>query len=708
MTKYRYKGIGDMLLSRYQSICVVMLLLFGSTACQIPGVNTKLQLDPNSPPAPISVPTYAPTNVPPPVTQGNAVTSFQLSSATSGSLPFTLGIGFRKGAVPSGVSLNIPNAQVNVMKRWNDNSVKHAIISGHAALTANQPLTVQVLQGTSPSGSALTTTAIETANPSATVSLGSLGSISLSSLLANPIRTFVSGPEMIEAHYMGSTGGVLVYFHVRYYKSGRIWVRTSVENGFVDNAGSDKDYTATVTIGGNIVYSGTIKHYNHTRWSTEGWIGGDPQISFRHNALDLVDSRLVPNYLNVTPSDAKLNGLYQTYHPNEPGDWSPSMSVPGFQEQIGLLPNWDALYLTSNADARAFRSVIANAKALNSYAIVWRGSQDHNLPARPSAYPTYTYFGPNQGGGNPPGAGSLYWEMAHHGSGGYLAYLLTGDYYYLETMQHQASSCYLTVTSGNGSGVNRILGGQVRATAWCMRTIGQLAALAPDDPVTSDYTSLLSNHANYFQNVSKTPGINQLGILLEYCPGGLCLQSYGAGQTSVFMHDFFVQTFGMISDLEPLPDMTAWNAVRDWTYKIPVGILGSGAPGTFCFNYASAYTMSVAPGSVPDLTQFYNNWGQVFTATYGTSSCGNTLLGSSGGAPEAAATGYWGNLLPAIAYAVDHGASGAVESWDRLIGASNWNTALNNSGFTDLPVWGIVPRSSPLGIQASPSMAQSR
>lgn len=719
-----------MQLSQLHSVFAVSLVVLGISACQSPSNSQSAQSNPDSSTVqngaptsasspnptstptgaptstptvmptttPTSVPTSTPTNIPTPVTQGSAVTSFQLSSATSGSLPFTLGMGFRKGALPSSASLSIPNSQVIVMKRWNDNSIKHAIISGDTSLTANQPITVQVLQGAASSGTPLTAASIQAANPSATVSLGTLGSVSLSSLLSNPIRTFISGPEMVEAHYMGSASGVLVYFHVRYYKSGRIWIRTSVENGFIDVAGGDKSYTANVTIGGNSVYSGSITQYNHTRWSAEGWIGVDPQVSFRHNTVDLVDSKLVPNYMKGTPSETKLNSLYTTYHLNEAGNWTPNMGETGYQDQIGLLPDWDALYITSNADARAFSSVIANAKALNSYPIIWRGSQDGNLPVRPSAYPTYTFFGAGQGGGNPPSTNNLIWEMAHHGSGAYLAYLLTGDYYYLETMQHQAGNCYLTVTSAAGSGVNRILGGQPRGVAWCLRTYGQLDAIAPNDSVTTDYTALLASQAKSFQNIIKNPAMNQLGFLMEYCPGGACLNNYSPGQVSVFMHDFMVQTFGMNSDLEPLSDMTTWNAVRDFTYKLPVGLLGSGGAGTYCFNYASNYTITVAPGTVPDLTQLYSNWGQVFTATNGSSAtCGNTLLGSSGGAPEAASGGYWGNLMPAISYAVDHGASGASDSWARLTGASNWNAVLN-SGFGDTPLWGIVPRGSSLGM----------
>ncbi|MGE0763906.1 MAG: hypothetical protein AB7N80_11560 [Bdellovibrionales bacterium] len=600
-------------------------------------------------------------------------------------------MGFKSGDVPTSAVLDIPDGQVVVMRRWNDGSVKHAIISGHAALAANVAKTVTILRGTTGAQTALTAANIQAANPSAVVSLGALGSVNLSSLLATPVRTFISGPEMVEAHYQGATGGVLVYFHVRLFKNGRIWIRANVENGHVDLSGSDKSYNANVSIGGANVFSGAITHYNHTRWTAEGWVNGNPQVMFKLNTNYLINSKLVPNYITQTPSSAVLSGLYQNYVPYQNGGWTKLMGETGYQDQIGLLPLWDALYLTSGGDERALKSVIANTKALGSYAIIYRGSTDQNLPVRPSKYPNYTVNGANGGGANEVGAGPLSWELAHHGSSGYLAYMVTGDYLALENMQHQAGSCFLYYSSTNGSGLNRLMGSQVRSVAWCSRTLGQLVALAPADSVTSEWSTYLQNNMTDLLTQTQVTGMNQLGILYEYCPGDICFNSYGSGLTSVFMHDFMVQSYGMVSDLEPFANMTSWNTVRNWLYKIPVGLLGAGGAGSYCFNYASTYTVKAAPGPVANLTMAYNNWGQVFTATFGAAACGNTLLGSSGGDPASAATGYWGNLMPAAAYSVDHNAPGASAAWGRLTSASNWPTVLN-SGFNNVPIWGIVPR----------------
>src|SRR5262249_33713434 len=151
--------------------------------------------------------------------------------------------------------------------------------------------------------------------------------------------------------------------------------------------------------------------------------GSDPQVTAKLDTNYLIDSKLVPNYWKRNPSATALNTLYQNYAPMQHGDWTPTMGDTGYQAQIGLLPLWDALYVTSGGDARAYQSVLANAKALNSYALVWNDSATR-LPTTPSGRPTWTFYGPGAGGGPIPSDSPNVWDGAHHGSGGYLAYLI--------------------------------------------------------------------------------------------------------------------------------------------------------------------------------------------------------------------------------------------------------------------------------------------
>jgi hypothetical protein len=500
---------------------------------------------------------------------------------------------------------------------------------------------------------------------------------------------------MVECHYRApvpADATLVVWFHVRLYRTGRIWIRAICENGYLPGVGptnSDKTYVPTVTIGG-ATSGASLTHYAHTRWDVEGWVNGDPQITPKHNVAQLIATRLVPNYWKRNPSANVLTGLDQSYSPMAHGGWTLDQTNAGFQNEIGLLPLWDALYCTSG-DPRAYRSVIANARSLNSYGIVWRDRAD-NLPTRPSARPGWSTSGDQQGGADGVGAGPLNWDMAHHGSGGYLAYLITGDYYYLETMQLQASTCYLCNDVNGGSGTARVLTGQSRAMAWSLRTVGQLAAIGPSDSVTSDYVTLLASNMAHWNTQRQLPGQNPLGILYSY---ELASGGYGPGVASPWQQNFVVQTVGHLSDIEASSalNMSTLNAVRDYYYSWPVGLLGGSGPANFCFTQASTYTIKIASITTSDMTRCFDSWGTVYQATFGVAngSCGTVLQGTSGSDPAVASSGYWGNLMPAIAYAVDHGATGAAAAWASLTGASNWST-VENSGFDDLPIWGIVPR----------------
>lgn len=149
--------------------------------------------------------------------------------------------------------------------------------------------------------------------------------------------------------------------------------------------------------------------------------------------------------------------------------------------------------------------------------------------------------------------------------------------------------------------------------------------------------------------------------------------------------------------------MTDYVTVRNWLYRGSVGITGDSSG--FCFTQASSYNIRICnnsnetqPGTwFPTWAQVYSESAAIGVITGG--SCSNTLGGSSAGTPANAATGYWGNYLPAIAYATSHGATGAAAAWARLIGATNWSalefcTGAGTESFDNIPNWGVVPYSA--------------
>jgi len=621
--------------------------------------------------------------------------SFQLVSPKGGTdLPFTIGYGFRKGDFPSGTTLTTDAAgtQVVVKRRWNDGSAKHAIVSGAVSLDAGNPKTLTISSGTGSSSAALTSADIQAAAPGATLRCTGIGTVNLTDLLGSPFRTWISGPEMVECHYRAKVGTdptLEGWFHVRLWRSGRVWIRAICENGRVDVTTSDRSYVPQVAIGSSTVYDNggaTIAHYRNTRWSVEGWIGGDPDITPTHNTTYAISTKLVPNYWKRSPSSTYLASLNETYTPMSKVAQEPNMGDTGYQPPIGLLPLWDALYCTSG-DGHAWRAMMANSSALNSYGIVWRDSSTRRVP-RPSDWSTYSI----DGGVASIGRGSLTWELNHAPSAGYTPYLFSGDYWHYETMLMQAATIYLSTSNySRGSGTQRLLTSQPRGTAWNLRTVGQACALAPeDDPVLSDYQALLAYQYEHWLGVRNRPGINQLGGLYAYEMG-----HWGhPGSVPAWETDFWIAINGFLSEVDPLSSLTQLIETRDWMYRWVVGRLGAEGTDQYCYAYAARYTINVNTVSNNDPTTWFDSWGDVFRETVGSdnTSCPDSLQGNSGADPSAAPEqGYWGALLPAIAYAVDHSAAGASQSWARLTGATNWST-IETSGFDNTPTWGIVPR----------------
>jgi hypothetical protein len=513
---------------------------------------------------------------------------------------------------------------------------------------------------------------------------------------------------MVECHYrsaVGADANLNVWFHVRLWAGGRVWVRAIVENGYLGQSPGTKSYTATVNIGGTaVVNAQALSHYEFTRWTAEGWIGGNPAVTPSHNVAYLISTKLVPNYWKRSPPDSTLNGLTQTYAPMQLSPLPSTTASGGFSPHIGLLPNWDALYVTTG-DARAYRASMAAASAFNTYGHARRSSAT-NRPALLDSFPTTTYAG--GGGTEEVSTGGGLWDVSHAPNCGYLAYLVSGDYFHHETHNFSAQSFYFCTNSNRGSGVNRVIRSiQTRGVGWGFNIIGTLCGIAPTEDVAADdlavvtqLRSWMSSNATWFADRIDLAGQNQLGTVYQFSTGAWG----GDGSIGPWMTDFWVAANGLISDCEPVADQTNLVKLRNWMYRWIVGRLGPTGSANYHFASAAAYGLIIDPTATgtdfgPDPIDFYDSWGDVWTASNGSPNAEttNTLQGGSGSTPSAAVTGYWGNLMPAIAYAFDHGATGASESWSRLIGADNWSTVENSVGpsgqtFNNTPIWGIVRR----------------
>jgi hypothetical protein len=175
-----------------------------------------------------------------------------------------------------------------------------------------------------------------------------------------------------------------------------------------------------------------------------------------------------------------------------------------------------------------------------------------------------------------------------------------------------------------------------------------------------------------------------------------------------WQHDFFTATIGWaLAAGLPISStaQTQLAGVFAFVAKSVVGRLGATNTGTdYLFTEAGVYNMAVAANHTPDWKGGTGPWLSDWNAAYQITK--NVMSFYNAGGPQQLkffespdtlheistppAGGYFANLLPAIAYAVRHGAVGATDAYKRLTGATGWSdmiTSLNN----DSPVWGVRP-----------------
>lgn len=691
------------------------------------------------------------------------------------SQPFTVGLPLARGVLPSGRYLTLATASAlsQVVKTtWDDGSAKMVVLSGKLTNTGSAYTSCAIgSTDTAPGGSALTESDLVSAGHTLSVAVGAIGTVTLASLIGQTansgngftgrLRTWLSTANCSEWHYtapVGSDAHLRVHIYARLYSGGKAWFLVAVDNSTLRVAGiGSKTYIPTVTINGSTVYNNggsSLTQRARQAWAMEFWSDGFGGWTPKHDTANLMATRLVPNYDAPAPSslysDAKMTAaqtntpLAVNALPTVQSWWPGGLSGGGASPHIGILSLWDAAYLTSGGDSRAYKSVVNTSYAAACYVRLMDESTCEPVRMTQAGNGDLSaghYY--HWADGSDPivvESGDLPWqhELAHMPSMGYLAYLLTGNHWHLETCINAATTVHMgapVTQRGQTDGViyAHMEDGhpiqETRAVAWAIRSYAQAAAIAPDgSSAAADFNAVLSNTLEDLYNVvvsgTRLSGAwanNPLGITPMY--GSFSSGGYIGSDTSywdsTFTHHFMMMSIGHTKQIAPLSNAAHVDAVLTHTSKFPVGMssLSSG------FNWrrgVGAYEWPVftAKGGgsdfVPPLTfhtfasshskyiGYHNNTG--FPRGDNTADLGS--LASTAGATiketasNADATysglannvdGYVSNMLASLAHAVDHGAVGAAQAWANVVGASNF--AAIGSGRGETPQYQIAPRS---------------
>ena len=667
-------------------------------------------------------------------TNGTLPVSFTLTnSITNATSPFSVGHVFARTNVPtgSGIAVTGATAQVTVKNLWDDGSAKFAIISGVANLTAATPATVTLDIGTASSGTALTTTDLKNTSITATTDAGAFGSASWSGTdWDSPFETWVSGHKMscwTFRKQIGSDAHLVAWLEVCLYDSGAVEVLPWVENGYLLITGpTSKSATYSFTLGGSSRFSQSIDIPHHCRTVlingsvTSYWLSTAQDIIVKHDGDYMQASNLVPSYFSKA-SGACISDLPSSYAPLQQGIWPTTMGSGGYSRSIGLLPEWDVTYLTS-ATASTFKGVIFQGYSAGRYPTHYRDESYSNGMARISNHTTLQVGRePDVGYVTTPatsGTAPSGFATSHQPSIGYVPYLITGRRYFLDEVQFVASFNSMSDPASvreDGSGIVKTdAAGTIRHAAWMWRTLAQAITATPDSDTTllTEFRNLMTNQIDYYDDKYVVTAPNAFGLVKPYEAAG----AYGDPAVSgtiwlgaMWMQDFLTAAWGYSKSLSmglTSGTNTKLDALFTWKAKSIVGRLGAAGDATGSpYRDFAPYNWALAPAAAnfDTGTGFYSNWRAAYNATYGGTEADTTANNGPYTSPGTDVDGDIRNYinaefqiaesLPAIAYAVKHGVTGAEDAYQRLTNTGNW--AELTAGCDSEPVWSVSPRPIP-------------
>jgi hypothetical protein len=332
-----------------------------------------------------------------------------------------------------------------------------------------------------------------------------------------------------------------------------------------------------------------VHHDFGSRWTRSFWFGGEPQakVNLDQGVAYLASTGIIPNYdpSNAVPASAIDNlwtrwqgqpkGLYDA------GFWTTYMPTTGMRDDIGPMPGFVERWLSSG-DWRLREIALKSADLAGAWrmhfrehdSLLWFDREGHAAaPGHPlsvNAHPQLWF--PNNNGAYEGAVGSsnnqnggLNWvsDGAHQPEPFAIPYLLSGDSYYLESLQLWAATQALSYAPGAyGRGAPGFAGitDQVRGNAWAFRTRSLAAALSADGTPEKLYfhqivddalaywvgqrnvnDARLANHPNRIWGAANYP--------VDWSPLRFWSKDTGSRSSAFWQEAFFAMELGIARDL---------------------------------------------------------------------------------------------------------------------------------------------------------------
>lgn len=602
----------------------------------------------------------------------NQVVGLVLQNTTGSTLaaqPVTFGEVFAPGAVQAGdalvATINGKTYAVQMdPKTYNaDGSVRTATITMMApALPATSSTAVMLSTAAPQSGAtdvnlaqALSSYSLVanldiTANAGGATGLQSIDVVSaVKAALANGKATYwEKGALATEAVVSIPVAGSLrIEADITAYANGQVSARLQFNNDIAMTAnGGTVTYSASVVQNGVTVHNqASLTQYQYQDWSTTvGTVPSSTGLNVQHDIAYLEKTGAVPNYdLQFGVSSGQISsyanaiGASSWNKPLGTDAITTYMGATGGRPDIGPTTAPNASWLiTQNATAAQY----ALGQALEAGSIPWHfyDPTSNGTFVNTADYANFWSdgrAGPSAGSTalTQPVNGATVWrpDTAHTPDLSYVAYLQTGNVYYLQQLNAQANYAVVATWNAvrqNGQGLV-VNNQQVRSSAWSLRTIQEAAYANPSGSSDKAYFTQIMNN-NYAWLVSMIPTWTQAeGQVSGILPGAYG----GAGAMAPWMQDYLAST--VVQGAE----MGNANALQflKWQSNYLVGRFFAEVQG---FNPRDAITYNIGYYNPADrLGQspansdaFYKTWRQIETATQamGQSNVGNNWAHSQG------------------------------------------------------------------------------
>jgi len=468
----------------------------------------------------------------------NTMVLTNVSGAAITNYPLQFARAFVQGEIPNYAEIVIEGialpTQCDVKNRWGDGSVKFAIMAAVVpSLPSEYPVTVQFINTASGNNTPSDLSAVPAYDARITltnpVGGASVYASARDMLDAGHFSLWTSGPiaqtylvadrSAARTHDIGWSGhrAFHPWFVVTVWPTlGRVYTRYVGEISNTE-AMEAQSYNLDLTVGELWVYSQhDVAHVPGTRWSRTEWFGGapEPKVNLYHNIAYIARTGLVPNYdpavvIPASTSETKYaNWLAISHAIGASGLWQPSMPTTGGRLDIGLNPSWNVSALLSG-DWRDLQIMLGQAelagwwkrhiregdatkanfgRTIHCHTRGTYGFLDDRFPGTPEDAVTII---------DPGAANAWQSDIAHHPDPFSIPYLMTGDPFFLDSLEmwQGANSLWGNPGYRNYAHMTCYGDGQPRAMGWMYRTLFNAAALLPDaDPLRVTF-DLMCNEA---------------------------------------------------------------------------------------------------------------------------------------------------------------------------------------------------------------------